>query len=249
MKNNLVIGTGPAAGRFGPRHSRSPGRELRLSASRAALLKTLRDQSAPITLAALATSAGLHLNTVREHLDALIDDGLAARFAAEPHGRGRPAWLYEACHETPSEGDEYAALASALARTIHQRSSTPVDDALAAGRDWGHDLAAKRSASPERTAAAARRQVVDLLSDMGFAPETDTRAASVRLTRCPLLETAHKFPDVVCGVHLGLTQAALEEYGADPRGAELVPFAEPGACLLHLTQNTASGGHGQGPRS
>ena len=29
---------------------------------------------------------------------------------------------------------------------------------------------------------------------------------------------------------------ALEEYGADPDGTELLPFAEPGACRLHLMQ-------------
>jgi hypothetical protein len=33
-------------------------------------------------------------------------------------------------------------------------------------------------------------------------------------------------------VHLGLVRGALEEYGADPTGSDLVPFAEPGACLL-----------------
>jgi hypothetical protein len=49
-----------------------------------------------------------------------------------------------------------------------------------------------------------------------------------------LLEAAHQYPDVVCGVHLGLTQGALEEFGADPVGTELLPFAEPGACRLHL---------------
>jgi hypothetical protein len=35
-------------------------------------------------------------------------------------------------------------------------------------------------------------------------------------------------------VHLGLAQGALEEYGAEPAGARLLPFAEPGACRLHL---------------
>ena len=66
------------------------------------------------------------------------------------------------------------------------------------------------------------------------APQADARSSVVRLTRCPLLEAAHKYPDVVCGVHLGLAEGALEEYGADPEGTELLPFAEPGACRLHL---------------
>jgi predicted ArsR family transcriptional regulator len=76
--------------------------------------------------------------------------------------------------------------------------------------------------------------VVSLLDDIGFAPRADARSSVVRLTRCPLLEAAHKYPDIVCGVHLGLARGALEEYRADPGGTELLPFAEPGACLLRL---------------
>jgi predicted ArsR family transcriptional regulator len=215
----------------------SPGRpSRRLSASRGALLETLRAQVEPTTLGGLAQLSGLHANTVRDHLDALVEQGLARRFAAEPSGRGRPAWLYEATGADPHGSSEYAGLASALARTIHRRSTTPVEDALEAGRDWGHNMARDRRAVPQRSAVAARRKVVELFEDMGFAPQTDARATSTRLTRCPLLEAAHQYPDIVCGVHLGLAQGALEEYGADPDAAELRPFAEPGACLLHLTR-------------
>ena len=206
-----------------------------MSAARVALLDTLRAQAEPTTLGALARAAGLHQNTVREHLDALVANGLAVRHAAEPSGRGRPAWLYQATGADPGSS-EYAGLAAALAEAIHDRSPSPVEDAVAAGQGWGRDLARRRDAQPEATATAARRQVVELLDDLGFAPETDSRAASVRLTRCPLLEAAHRYPDVVCGVHLGLAQGALEEYGADPERAHLVPFAEPGACLLHLAR-------------
>jgi predicted ArsR family transcriptional regulator len=80
--------------------------------------------------------------------------------------------------------------------------------------------------------------VVSLLDAVGFAPQPDARSSTVRLTRCPLLEAAHKHPDVVCGVHLGLARGALEEYGADPDGTELLPFAEPGACRLHLMRRS-----------
>jgi predicted ArsR family transcriptional regulator len=206
-----------------------------MSPSRAALLETLRAQVEPTPLGALARAAGLHQNTVREHLDALVTSGLATRSAAAPSGRGRPAWLYQATDRDPAATTEYAGLAAALARAIHDRSPDPVDDAVVAGRSWGRDLAGRRDGGPQPNATAARREVVHLLDELGFAPETDRRAASVRLTRCPLLDAAHRYPDVVCGVHLGLTQGALEEYGAAPQGVRLLPFAEPGACRLHLT--------------
>lgn len=220
---------------FGPAPSTSP-RVRPLSTSRAALLETLRAQPEPATLAALVTASGLHPNTVREHLDGLLDDGLARRHAAEPSGRrGRPAWLYEATDAEPGAAGEYAGLASALAAAIDRTSLRPTEDAEAAGTDWGRELARDRGAEPARTAFAARREVVELLDELGFAPQADDRAGTVRLTRCPLLAAAHRYPAVVCGVHLGLAKGALAEYGADPVGAELAPFAEPGACRLELT--------------
>ncbi|MDO8147486.1 helix-turn-helix domain-containing protein [Isoptericola sp. b515] len=224
----------PRRGGFGP--SPAVGRGGPLSGPRAALLETLRAQAAPTTSAALARAAGLHQNTVREHLDALVERGLATRQAAAPAGRGRPAWLYRATDADPDAASEYAGLATALAEAIH-RGPHPVDEAVAAGQGWGRDLARQRGATPDRTAAAARREVVEMFDGMGFAPEADARAATVRLTRCPLLEAAHRYPDVVCGVHLGLARGALEEYGADPDAADLVPFAEPGACRLALAEN------------
>ena len=214
----------PGAGR-----SRAP-----LSRSRAALLETLRAQTEPTTLAALVATSGLHANTVREHLDALVREGLAHRHPEAPAGRGRPAWLYEATGSDAASDTEYAGLAAALAAAIHRTSTSPTDVAVIAGREWGHELALERGARPAPSAVAARREVVSLLDEVGFAPQADARSSVVRLTRCPLLEAAHKYPDVVCGVHLGLAQGALEEYGADPDGTELLPFAEPGACRLHL---------------
>ena len=72
-----------------------------------------------------------------------------------------------------------------------------------------------------------------MLGDLGFAPvPQEDDPAQVRLTRCPLLEAAHRHPEVVCGVHLGIVRGALAQLGADPSGAGLVPFAEPGACRL-----------------
>lgn len=204
-----------------------------MSASRAALLDMLVAQPEPTTLAALVSATGLHANTLREHLEALERDGYVTRRRAAPEGRGRPAWLYQA-REQGTGTSEYAGLAAALAATLRRTSSDPTGDALAAGSDWGHTLAVEHGRPDRATEAAARREVVALLDDIGFAPEADERNTVVRLTRCPLLEAAHKNPDIVCSVHLGLVRGALEEYGGDPEGTDLLPFAEPGACRLHL---------------
>lgn len=217
----------------GPRPSTgSPRRPL--SPSRSALLETLQAQHAPVTIAALTDSTGLHPNTLREHLDALIHEGYATRERAPAVGRGRPAWLYSAKSSDVVASPEYAGLAATLAATIARTSSRPGEDAETAGRAWGETLADERETAPAPDTASARRGVVDLLEDMGFSPRPDDEAVEIRLERCPLLEAAHRHPEVVCRVHLGLTRAVLERYGVDSRDTELVPFAEPGACLLRL---------------
>ena len=204
-----------------------------MSPSRARILDLVSAQSEPTTLAALVSATGLHGNTVREHLEALQREGLVERSQARRGGRGRPAWRYEATGAAAGTS-EYAGLAAALAAAVERTSSDPAGDARIAGALWGRELARSHGHPATGSATAARRQVVALLDDIGFEPQTDAKATEVRLTRCPLLEAAHRSPEVVCSVHLGLVSGALDEYGADAEGTDLVPFAEPGACLLHL---------------
>ena len=206
------------------------------------MLEVLDERGEPLSLAALAKATGLHVNTLREHLDALADAGLVRRERAPVAGRGRPAWLYSAVpdDELPGGVAEYAGLASALAETIEQTSSSPRRDAIDAGMRWGRQLATERG--PVRGSEAdARRRVVQLLDGLGFAPQPDARHAVVRLTRCPLLEAARRHPEIVCGVHLGIVRGALEMYGGETERADLLAFGEPGACVLDLR---GSGCHG-----
>lgn len=220
---------------YGPEPS--PDRPLpHLSAARSAVLRTLREHGEPVGLSTLAELCGLHTNTVREHLDALVKEGLVGRQASAPAGRGRPALLYRATGPGSSSTTsvEYAGLAAALAAALRQHSASPAEDAVAAGREWGRRLARARHTTPAGTSAAARRRLVALLDEAGFAPRPDAHGSHVRLTRCPLLDAAREHPQIVCGVHLGLAQGALSELGADPSGTDLLPFAERGACTLRL---------------
>jgi predicted ArsR family transcriptional regulator len=206
-----------------------------LSSSRAALLETLRAQAEPVSLSALITATGLHRNTVREHMDALVRDGLVERRRAPAEGRGRPAWLYGATFGPQATvGNEYAGLATALAALVERTSDSPADDAAAAGFDWGRRLAAETGEPTGPTPAAARRQVVEIFDRMGFEPKPDRSSVDVRLTRCPLLQAAHESPTVVCSVHLGIVRGAIAAYGHDGSASELHPFSEPGACHLRL---------------
>lgn len=175
----------------------------------------------------------LHPNTVREHLDTLVRAGFASRTRQQPHGRGRPAWTYEATAAV-TDATEYASLAVVLSSAIARTSARPSLDAEIAGVEWGRDLARGRGATPT-TAGAARDRALELLDDLGFEPRQDVSApSSVLLTRCPLLEAARRSPRIVCAVHLGMLRGVLDAYGAETTGSALEPFAEPGACRVVL---------------
>lgn len=78
-------------------------------------------------------------------------------------------------------------------------------------------------------------RLVDLLDDSGFAPERSSGAGdAIRLRRCPFGSLAHSRRDVVCGVHLGLMQGALEELGEPFGDVRLEPFVRPDLCLAHV---------------
>lgn len=251
VENTQATVTGPRPG-YGPSPTaRVRHRGARISTARAGILDVLIDQPEPCTVGALSALTRQHPNTIREHLDGLVADRLVARTRAEAHGRGRPAWLYSAMPDVGSDqgANDYAGLASALAAQIIRTSQLPGADAVEAGRGWGRDLVRRSHVGPgvgeipsrdgakPRRAGAARREVVALLEDLGFAPSPDARVAVIKLRRCPLLEAAHEYPEVVCGVHLGIVRGALAELGNDPDRTErtaLQPFSEPGACRLDL---------------
>ena len=205
-----------------------------ISAPRARILEELQSSQTSETAAAIASRTGLHHNTVREHLDALVDLGLVDRVKSIPRGRGRPSWQFKAS-DTQTEPDprvrEFAGLAAALSSYIAKHSKDPEGEAIEAGRHWGQDLVTRRGASPKGN---ARKKVIEILDNLGFAPQSNSSHDSAALTRCPLLDVAKAHPEVVCSAHLGLVKGALETFGASSADAKLLPFSEPGACRLTM---------------
>ncbi|MEE2034291.1 helix-turn-helix domain-containing protein [Rhodococcus sp. CC-R104] len=216
---------------------------MTLSPQRLAVLDDVRDH-APVRVNDIAERLGLHVNTVREHLDALGEKGLVDHTVEPARGRGRPAKVFRptptADPTLPSR--DYAGLATALAGYLARTSADPEADARAAGKDWGRELAreALRDASGREDASVPdiedpHRFMLDLLVRLGFEPADHGPALGVALRRCPLLEAARRYPTVVCQVHLGIVEGAFEEIGAPTGpGLDLLPFVEPGACRLFL---------------
>ncbi|MEP7035528.1 MAG: helix-turn-helix domain-containing protein [Dermatophilaceae bacterium] len=215
------------------------------STSRMAMLELLRMRAEPLGVDEVARHIGLHQNTVRSHLDLLVDSGLAIRRREAPSGPGRPRVVYEAT--SPSEGESsYQLLAEVLTQHLVANTESPGQEAVKAGQSWARSLGRGKHAGegPEQSEAraaplgeeAAVERVVRMLGSMGFAPELSPERTSIRLHRCPFRELAESRSDVVCGAHLGIIQGALAELGAPVTATRLFPFVEPGLCIATLAR-------------
>lgn len=203
-----------------------------LTPARSRILESLQQAPESLTASALADSLGQHTNTVREHLEALVERGLATRFQADPEGRGRPAWRYSPStelREPDGRVRDHAALAFVLAEWIARSSPDPEADAIAAGQTWGRMLTQD---AVRGTAASARHQTVGLLTDIGFDPDADSRATTVILRRCPFLDVARQQSQIVCSAHLGMIATVVEAFGGDGAGVQLLPFADSRGCIV-----------------
>ena len=201
--------------------------------SRSRLLMVLGRSAHPMGVRELADAVGLHPNTVRQHLDQLVEGGLAVRDTAPPMGRGRPALRYAA---GPGSDDQdpaaYRTLAGVLAEQV-ARLPDGVGAARTAGERWGRALIGPAGSTTDEDAALGR--LVGLLADAGFEPEgPDLPGGPIRLRRCPFEPLARDHRGVVCGVHLGLMHGALRQMGAPLDAVALEPYVQPDLCLAHL---------------
>ncbi len=206
----------------------------KFTAAQAALLDVLAEQPDPVGIDALTRKLGRHPNTVREQLNWLLERGLVLRHRVPGEGRGRPAWHYEAVGPRPGEAD-FAELAASLAWRLGGSARPPKPEvALEHGREWGKDLARASGRGEQPSAERGREITVEMLDELGFDPSADEINDEVVLQRCPLLQAAHEFPQVVCTMHQGLVEGALEVHGADPSAVTLEPFGRPDGCALRL---------------
>lgn len=109
-----------------------------MSSARAAVLAYLVEVGTPVTVRQVSHSSGQHANTVRQHLDGLVEDGLVERSQQRPVGRGRPAIRYQAGAEATvlHSTREYVSLVDALA-AIRSKNTKPELAVRAALREAG----------------------------------------------------------------------------------------------------------------
>jgi predicted ArsR family transcriptional regulator len=210
-----------------------------LGHSRGDVLELLRAADQPLGVRDVAQRTGLHPNTARFHLEALVEAGLATREAQERETPGRPRVGYQATARATSGQRRYRLLSEMLATLIAGTMPEPGMAAEEAGREWGEYLTEQPPPYQRRTADDALAALTSTLGDLGFAPELaadgDGGRYRVNLRQCPFREVAEQHRQVICSLHLGLMRGALSRMRAPLTADRLDPFVAPGLCVARLS--------------
>ncbi|UNK72066.1 helix-turn-helix domain-containing protein [Microbacterium sp. H1-D42] len=192
--------------------------------------------------AELADECGIPLNTVRDHLRVLENEGLIRSETVQVGVRGRPPIVFHPVNDADTSDVAEARVAGASMRGRMLRTITATDAAADASRH------ASRHASPHAPAAAAApvpmdeaavRQLDVLyehLDDAGLDPTVDERTLTFELAPCRYHEMIDDDKALVCGVHARLVKDVLRQSGGPLRVRTLEPFVTEHTCRLVLTQ-------------
>lgn len=205
----------------GPR----PGPTTAGGDSRAAILEFIEAAEDVVRVEQIADAVGLHPNTVRGHLDALLAAGRITRIPDQRATRGRPHWLYSA-----TASASIRELARALDEEL-ERASAP-DVARLAAATWaevGPDVAP--ATSPDDAIDHATRALIDF----GFEAERNIVGDAIILRSCPYAELVDEHP-VICEIHAELMGEVLARTDQPVSLRSLEVFPRPGMCVARLNR-------------
>lgn len=177
------------------------------------------------TIGELSAAIGLHANTVREHLQRLIEGGYVIQTTEHRTTRGRPRTLYSAATGTPDAS-------SPIAR----------DKVSAAARrgDLMRRMLPETASDLGGPATNQLDALIEHLEESGFEPVIDDAELTLDLTPCPHAAARPEDRPVLCHVHLSLMQGVLTEAGG-PLVAECVrASAQPEECTVQLRLTEAA---------
>jgi len=205
-----------------------------------------------MTAAQLGAEVGLHVTTVRFHLDQLVAAGILESALRRDGAAGRPRKVYSLAAgslddvDAHAEADHLRLLSGLLASTLTEGVSGHAMTPAEAGRRWAVEhVPLQAGAAPADTPGrwlGKLAQMIDVLEAWGYTPEVSTsdggRSAEVTLAHCPFLDLARANPAVVCGIHRGLIAGSLAQLGETGTTVSLEPFVDDTTCLAHVSTTT-----------
>ncbi len=199
--------------------------------TRYAIYLELARSPSPRSTADVADALGLHVNTVRSHLEHMREVGLLELHVEASGGVGRPQHRYALAPDAPSLGLEPPVL-PLLARMLLRLAADAglvAGDASDAGRDEGRHLARSHRGDDPVSAVCA------MSAGLGFDPAavTSDDTTTVAFTHCPFADLAAGSPDLVCGLHHGLVAGFCESLGSC-RVTDFRPLTDRRPCQVDL---------------
>jgi predicted ArsR family transcriptional regulator len=178
------------------------------------------------SLTELARAAGVHVNTVRPHVQALEDDEILGSRQRRAIGPGRRVIEYFLREPLTLTDTDMTAMAELLAAAL-ARSHVDADQLRRIGADWGRYL----SGRPVERSPASHLPAV--LTRFGY--RVTTESDQVRLDRCLCPLVSPDAPLTVCALIEGVVEGALAAAGSELviTGSEHEPEAR--SCRLRLS--------------
>lgn len=188
------------------------------SYSRVRILHLLQSR-ARRTIGEISEATGLHANTVREHLQRLIDGGYVVQEFERRATRGRPRALYSAATGEPDASSPIArekAEAAARRGDLLRRAVPELAGAL------------------DSTEARQLDALIEHLEESGFEPVVDEEQLTVELSPCPHAAALPEHRPMLCQVHLGLMQGVLGEARGPLLARDVRPPSFAEECIVEL---------------
>lgn len=216
---------------------------LPLSRMQRLVLEAVRSFERGAKAAEIAEQLGMHINTVRGHLDELIELQAVVTERARSRGRGRPSVLFHA--RIPSGSavlTEHAALIQALVEHLGDpRDPHTQQTARDIGRDWAQRI--QRAGTSWSSPEDAVRVLTRALRRLGFDPGmrvTEDDYAVIDVHACPFASDEGAAPNpLVCAIHEGFLGEALGPFQQGEAHIQLLPMAKPNCCQVVLQAHCA----------
>ncbi|MGK4065947.1 ArsR family transcriptional regulator [Rothia sp. HC945] len=172
-----------------------------------------------LQLRELAEETDLHVNTLRDHLKVLEDEGFVMRTRAETGRRGRPPHGF-----FPVRSTEHSEAARDRVRNARRRGDAfralepELDHSDHIGSDAVHQIDG----------------LYEHLDDAGLEPRVNEEDLTVSLLPCLYQDMLDESQPFVCSVHARLVESQLEQMDGPLELRRLHPFVEPRRCVIAL---------------
>lgn len=186
------------------------------------LLRAIQRQSGQ-RVQELAAELDMPLNTARDHLRVLEDEGLIRGERVSTGTRGRPPIVYFSVREPGSNVAAQYRAVGARKRGDLLRATTPTPG------------------SSDRAAQTQLDVLYEHLDDAGLQPEVDEGELTFALAPCNYHDAIERDQPLVCSVHARLVGDVLRQVDGPLALKRLDPFVTPHSCVLQLTRKRGAG--------